>query len=198
MKLVLAAMLGAAVATGACASAEIGDPEAVDSGFAPPDAAVPGPDAAPGTPDAAVPDAAPPADAAPCDDGVLNAEDPLGGGCFMYFDTPVQWETARDRCLALIPPAHLAVITSPEENAVVASIPAGVADVWLGGNDRAVEGTFVWDNGEPLVYEGWRTGEPNDGTDAGEDCMIMELDNGGTWDDRNCVNDIYGYICERP
>ena len=201
MKFVHLGLLGAAVATAAlfaCSSAEIGDAAGSDGGVGLPDATLaPEADAAAGQPDAAVIDAAPSADAAPCDDGVLNAVDPLGGGCVMYFDTPVQWETARDRCLNLIPAGHLAAITSAEENAVIAAIPAGVDDVWLGGNDRVVEMLWAWVNAEPFIYDNWRDGEPNDGGDAGEDCMVMELDNGGTWDDRNCVNRLYGYVCER-
>lgn len=159
-----------------------------------PDGATPLPDAAP--PDGAtpLPDAAPPPDAAPCVEGDVNVVDPDTGHCYLYVANRVTWEVALGACGTFGPTAHLAVSTSPQENAVIASILAGVDDVWLGGNDREVENQWVWITGEPMVYQGWRAGEPNDAN--GEDCMIMELDNGGTWDDRACGNS-YGYICER-
>ena len=61
--------------------------------------------------------------------------------------------------------------------------------------DRA-EGVWVWLNGEPMVYTNWRAGEPNDGGTNGEDCMIIEGDHAGLWDDRSCVVS-YPYLCER-
>ena len=50
------------------------------------------------------------------------------------------------------------------------------------------------------------TGEPNDGNDGpdgvAEDCMIIEGDQGGTWDDRPCdptqvaTAGSYAYVCQ--
>lgn len=34
-------------------------------------------------------------------------------------------------------------------------------------------------------------------TDPTEDCMILEADNGGTWDDRSCRT-AYPYFCALP
>jgi len=36
---------------------------------------------------------------------------------------------------------------------------------WTGLTDEAEEGTFVWTTGEPLTYQNWEAGEPNDGWD---------------------------------
>lgn len=193
----IALVAGLSVVLVGCANAEIGDPsDNADASSGGPDGG--GADGTPGVPDASIPDAAPPPDAAPCVEGEVNVEDPATGHCYMYFSTTVPWDVALGACGSVGSGVHLAVITSPEENAVVASILAGVNDVWLGGTDQMVEGTWVWITGESmLLYDNWRDGEPNNGGTNGEDCMIMELDNGGTWDDRNCGNQMYGYFCER-
>ena len=141
------------------------------------------------------PDAAPSPDAAPCDEGDLNAVDPSSGSCFMYFDMPISWDTEREFCMEMVPPAHLAVITTPDENAIVAAIPTGRSELWIGGNDQEVEMTWVWVTGEPMLYENWRVGEP-DGDSSNPDCMAIEHDNGGTWSDTRC-HATNRFICER-
>lgn len=198
-----------------CKGGQIGDLPLVDSGVAvdsstaspdareipdarPPDAAVPDaalPDAA--VPDAAIPDAAPVPDAPrPCIEGDDQVVDPTTGHCYLFFAQLATWDAARVACQVL--DAHLVVSTSRAENDRFSPL-AGLADVWVGGNDKSVEMTWVWLNGEPMSYTNWRTGEPNnsDANDpTGEDCMIIEGDNGGLWDDRSCQR-TYGFICER-
>ncbi len=190
----IALVAGLSVVLVGCVDAVIGDPigdsdasaGVIDSG--------PVGDGLPG-PDARIPDAAPAADAPPCVEGNVNVVDPATGNCYMYFSTTVPWQVALGACGTVGSEVHLAVITSAQENALVASILAGVDDVWLGGSDRIAEMTWVWVTGESMLgYEHWRAGEPNDV--GGEDCMIMELDTDGTWDDRSC-DDLYGYFCER-
>jgi hypothetical protein len=191
------AVAGVIAVLAGCTDAEIGDPPGGGDGGggAPDGSAVP--DAAPGTPDAPpVADAAPPADAPPCVEGDLNVIDPATGNCYMFFSAEVPWNVALGACGALAGTAYLATPTSDAENAVIAGIPAAVADAWMGGTDATTEMMWVWSNGEPFVYDNWRSGEPNNGGETGEDCMIMEIDNGGTWDDRPC-NLAYPYLCER-
>jgi hypothetical protein len=176
------------IAFAAC-NADIGDPAVTDGGATASDAPIATPDAVP------LPDAAPPADAQPCVEGDARITDPLSGVCYIYFEPPVEWSAARDACLAIN--AHLVVSTTQAENDAFTPL-AGQLDVWLGGNDINAEGQWLWISGESMLYTNWRTGEPNNaGMDQlGEDCMILEGDNGGLWDDRGCAN-TYGYICER-
>lgn len=61
---------------------------------------------------------------------------------------------------------YLATITSAEENDfVVASVlPTSTGDrshYWIGANDAAKEGSFVWGTGEVSGYTNWWDGEPN-------------------------------------
>ena len=177
-----------ALALVAC-NASIGEPAVTDGGANSPDAPVATADAL------ALSDATPAPDAQPCIEGDGRITDPLTGVCYIFFAAPAGWSAARDACLAI--DAHLVVSTSQEENDVFSPL-AGLLDVWVGGNDIDAEGQWLWVTGEPVLYTNWRSGEPNNqGTDpSGEDCMIVEGDNGGLWDDRACVN-TYGYICER-
>lgn len=138
----------------------------------------------------------------PCVEG--NAQTLVNGTCYMFFSKLVPWDGdtgAQKECEVL--GAHLATSTSVDENKILLALvadPVTVQDVWMGANDIAVEDSWdQWITGEPLDRAGFRTGEPNnnDTVNGGEDCIVMEVDNDGTWDDRNCTAKLYGYFCER-
>jgi hypothetical protein len=60
-------------------------------------------------------------------------------------------------------------------------------------NDLAVEGTFVWSNGDAVTYTHWNGGQPDD-FHSSEDCAQMRTD--GYWNDLNCTG-TRAYVCER-
>jgi len=105
-------------------------------------------------------------------------------------------DDSRDRCLALTPAAHLVTITSMAEDDFVRTF-AGARDLWTGGNDRAVEGTYVWSDGEPFAYANWMPNEPND-TGHVENCIVLRgtVAPGGLLDDHSCAA-TFGFVCER-
>jgi hypothetical protein len=72
----------------------------------------------------------------------------------------------------------------------------GFDGTWLGLNDLVSEGSWIWDDRTPLVYENWDEGEPNDA--GGEDCGIImtSRDRASYWDDRACDSE-RSYICEQ-
>lgn len=55
---------------------------------------------------------------------------------------------------------------------------------WIGLNDAASEGTWVWSSGESVAYLNWLAGEPNN-TPPGEDWAVMNWPSGGNtgWND---------------
>lgn len=181
-----AAALILAVAAGC--KAQLGDSELVA------DAAAPFVDAPTAPPDSSpTNDAAPPPDAAPCVEGDARIVGGTTGSCYIYVATPTTWLEAKAACEAL--GAHLVVSTSPSENSDFTSL-VGQLDAWTGGNDIGQEAVWVWLTGELMAYTNWRSGEPNDSGTDGEDCLVIEGDNAGLWDDRPCAA-AYGYICER-
>ena len=75
-------------------------------------------------------------------------------------------EHAEAHCVSL--GKHLATITSKEEQEKV-NVLRGNSKVWIGLNDRALEGRMERSGGVPVTCEFWKDGEPNDIT--GEDCV---------------------------
>ena len=150
-------------------------------------------DSAPGPRDAASPDAR------SCTGGDAHTSD--GTNCFLFFSTAKTWPQAKAACDAL--PGHLVKITTAAEEAIVAQLSLN-ADSFLGATDAVTEGTFLWEDGTPLTYTSFATGEPNNGNGAyQEDCLLYagkKMAPG--WDDRPCTTGIvagagsYSYICE--
>jgi hypothetical protein len=176
-------LLGALAAIAGCATAG-SEPDASSGGFV---------DARPFEIDAAVPDAPPPDAAAqlPCVEGDINAEDPGTGRCYMVFTTARTWANAAADCESLDGDAHLATILDAGESAFVTNLL--IDRSWIGLNDIDQEGTFVWVTGDPLDFELWVPGEPNNS--GNEDCAEIRFDN-GEWNDEGC-GDSRHYVCER-
>ena len=65
---------------------------------------------------------------------------------------------------------------------------------WFGFNDRATEGTWVWDDGSDVTYTNWHSGEPND-SGGDEDCGQFNRYTDTTWNDEPCSSKFY-FICE--
>lgn len=79
---------------------------------------------------------------------------------------------------------YMATVTSAGEQAFIVS--HFTAEAWLGGNDRAVEGSFVWQGGpeagQAFSYTNWGAGEPNNCCN-GEDDVVINYGGPGLWND---------------
>ncbi|MGJ8666955.1 MAG: HYR domain-containing protein [Patiriisocius sp.] len=76
---------------------------------------------------------------------------------------------------------RLATINNEAENQFITSEINNQAtgSLFIGYNDVASEGAFVWQSGQPSIYTNWGPGEPNNVGD--ED--YTEIGNAGTWND---------------
>ena len=141
-------------------------------------------------------------DARACAGGDAHLVGPQGE-CLVMFTTPATYVTAKAACAAIN--AHLAYLKDAQLDAAAESF-VGSANTFIGLTDRAVEGTFVWDDGTPLAYSNWHTGEPNNGGSGAtyqEDCAIIAGARiGAQWDDRPCdpsevpTSGMFAYLCE--
>lgn len=89
---------------------------------------------------------------------------PANGHIYYLLDT-VSWTGSESEALTL--GGHLVTINDGAENdwvfdTFVPLLPTSVfATLWLGLNDAAQEGIFVWANGEPVTFTHWSTNQPD-------------------------------------
>ena len=69
---------------------------------------------------------------------------------------------------------------------------------WVGLNDIAQEGTWVWSDGTPNDYQNWAPSEPNDYL-SNEDCVrtIGGLIPNQKFNDAPCANP-NRFVCQKP
>ena len=95
--------------------------------------------------------------------------------CSKYEST---WEDAHEKAAHL--GGYLAVINSEEENDYLTDAIT-VRSAYIGLNDKDVEGTFKWANGDALNYTHWYPGQPNNYRGAQD---YVELLYNGYWNDQ--------------
>ncbi|HRI63243.1 MAG TPA: C-type lectin domain-containing protein [Polyangium sp.] len=78
---------------------------------------------------------------------------------------------------------NLARIQSAPENDFLRPFAVGTQGIWIDLNDRAVEGSYRYENGLAATWLNWSTYEPNNYNN--EDCGMMW--DTGKWNDMNCT-----------
>ena len=115
--------------------------------------------------------------------------DPMTNHAYrVFYALRTQPEAIAD-CAAL--GAHLATVTSEEEQAFVTTL-AG-RDTWIGLFQGPNETGWFWSTGEAFAFHAWSANQPDD-FQGGEDCAHVY---GGTglWNDRACTTRL-PYLCE--
>jgi hypothetical protein len=108
---------------------------------------------------------------------------PANGHTYYLLSANESWTGSEVEAVGL--GGHLVTINDAAENAWVrATFPSILYEnLWLGLNDAAVEGTFVWVSGEPVTYVNWNSGEPNGSYSENYGQMYADYA-GGMWNDR--------------
>jgi len=112
---------------------------------------------------------------------------PANGHTYHLLDVS-NWSLAEATAVSL--GGHLATVDDAAENTWIETSFGNWGGLsrtlWIGLNDVALEGTFVWADGTPVGYTNWNAGEPNNSTGNdpvnGED-HVMIYGTGGTWND---------------
>ncbi|BFZ12347.1 hypothetical protein BsWGS_15386 [Bradybaena similaris] len=125
-----------------------------------------------------------------------------GGFCFDFFvPSPVDYNTANAECNKH--GGTLPIVTSKDISdflidQLVYEYGAG-SRIWIGLNDKATEGTYVWEDGTPLSssYSNW---DPSrNSTSANHDCVNFDPTKNGVWNEDYCEDTFFGlFEHERP
>jgi Lectin C-type domain len=130
------------------------------------------------------------------DAGSCDGPDEFAGadarGCYLLTADTATWLDARAACVRW--GGDLVRIESAAEDD---SLNARLTiDVWIGANDREIEGTMVWADGSPLLYSNWGDAQPDD-FNAQEDCGEKRVADAGGWNDSPCDGTPRAFLCER-
>ena len=88
----------------------------------------------------------------------------------------------------------MASILSAEDQTKVNALTGSGGYHWIGHNDRATEGTFVWSD-SAVSFRNWFIGEPNNY--RGEDCTHVNYGKYGELNDLPCSSKIKS-VCKIP
>ena len=92
---------------------------------------------------------------------------PVTGHDYLYVGDGKPWVDAEAYAVSL--GGHLVTINDAvESDWLIATFDT---DYWIGLNDRAREGQWVWASGEPVTFTDWLAGEPNNL--SGEDAAVV-------------------------
>ena len=128
----------------------------------------------------------------------------LGDYCYQFNVHGAQyknWVDAEKACTSFNNGStELISISSAAENVFVLRQlkDMRVSQVWIGLNDRNVEGTYEWSDKSTYTYKNWAPLEPSVGV-AGQisDCTLIDGNTqNGTWSTSPCFLR-RGYICKR-
>jgi hypothetical protein len=117
-----------------------------------------------------------------------------GGHEYLFCTNYASWPSAAASCQAS--GMNLVAMNDAAEESFVYTTARTYSSqkFWTGFNDREVEGSFVWNNGDAVTYTNWYWGEPNN--IGNEDCgQINRFYPAYGWNDEPCSWSFF-YICE--
>ncbi|KAM4727964.1 macrophage mannose receptor 1-like isoform 2-T2 [Anableps anableps] len=117
---------------------------------------------------------------------------PYNGHCFHLQRTTKSWPDALTECRK--EEGELVNIRNVEDQSFVISQLgyASTDELWIGLNDKTIEGLFDWSDHTTVTFTSWEFGEPAVSSNE-EDCVLIRGEN-GNWADRSC-DEKHGFIC---
>jgi hypothetical protein len=109
----------------------------------------------------------------------VSYSDLYGAKEYAVTDLSYTWHQAE--AFAQSQGGHLVAINDQAENDWLVSTFGGNELLWIGLTDQDLEGSFLWTNGDPFVYDNWNGGEPNDATQ--EEWAHINWGGPGGWND---------------
>ncbi|MCX8155476.1 MAG: FG-GAP-like repeat-containing protein [Verrucomicrobiae bacterium] len=106
-----------------------------------------------------------------------------GGSVYLLTDASGSWDQAQAAAQAL--GGHLATINDAAENQWLWDAFRNYGDLWIGLNDKQVEGVFQWVSGQPFTYTNWLSGRPNN---SGGAYGVFLDDSTGRWSDSSSTS----------
>lgn len=108
--------------------------------------------------------------------------------------TVVTWEAAKQYCESR--GGYLATISNKQEDEFLFSYitSQGYSSVLFGLSDTGQGGVWSWVTREPLLYENWRSGEPNNQGGYEHYGQYYEKNTDGSWNDGSGLN--CPFLCE--
>ncbi|NWS50791.1 CL17A protein, partial [Probosciger aterrimus] len=112
--------------------------------------------------------------------------------CYFFSSSTKSWSEAKEFCGDH--DAHLASVSSEQENKFLANHIMENRIFWLGLSDSSWESHWQWEDGSALSITFWNSGEPNNVGEHGEDCATIHSN--GRWNDVVCSRK-EAWICKR-
>jgi formylglycine-generating enzyme required for sulfatase activity len=114
------------------------------------------------------------------------------GHNYLFCTMKRSWQDGRDFCRSF--GGDLIAVGDDLENYwLLDYLILDSSNYWIGLNDRAVEGNYVWSHGSPAGFTYFAPGEPNGG--AADNCIQTLDETEDKWDDIDCRL-AQSFICE--
>ena len=115
-------------------------------------------------------------------------------GHYYKLTAPMNWLDAKAQAIEW--DGHLVTLNNWEEESWIKTVFGETEYFWIGFNDIAEEGNWVWSSGETVTYTNWAEGEPNNcGGPPGEcwpeDAAVMNWDGPAQWGEEPLYGDYW-------
>ncbi|MGE3821901.1 MAG: PQQ-dependent sugar dehydrogenase, partial [Isosphaeraceae bacterium] len=116
-----------------------------------------------------------------------------GDSRYVVSTSHTTWQNAQNEAVSL--GGRLVTLNDAAEEAWIRQT-FGNVPLWIGLNDAASEGQFIWSSGQNPAYRNFAPGEPNNHlhTSAGEDYVVMNYNAAGQWNDYAAADHQWGLI----